>query len=165
MENYSIVGSLCVGIFGDDAAKAYSYRTKQIHGPVPTSHGPIMIYTDTKYMSSDLTSPYTHINCAIIIIFDVTNHASYNRIGDYVAKIRRELGGIPIAIVANDGTLEPERILFDASKSLDPKDNKGPYFEISVENDVNILAPTEFLARKVVGIEGLSFRNCDLYGY
>lgn len=97
---------------------------------------------------------YIQGQCAILM-FDVTNRASYKNVQNWHRDLIRVCEDIPIVLVGNkvdikDRRVKAKNITFHRKKSL-------PYYDISAKSNYNFEKPFLALARRLTGKTDLQF--------
>ena len=78
-------------------------------------------------------------NCSgIIIVYDVTNHTSFEKVGDWIQEVRRYVPSVPLMIIGNKCDMEDKRQV-STEEGRELADKHGLIFlETSAKNNTNI---------------------------
>ena len=78
-------------------------------------------------------------NCSgIIIVYDVTNHTSFEKVGDWIQEVRRYVPNVPLMIIGNKCDMEEKRQV-SSEEGRELADKHGLIFlETSAKNNMNI---------------------------
>merc|ERR1712187_729985 len=100
---------------------------------------------------------YIKSDCAIIM-FDVTDRATYTHVPDWYRDLSRVCGNIPIVLCGNkvdvkDRKIRPKQVTFHRKK------NFSQYYEISAKSNYNFEKPFLCIARKLLKDESLNIEE------
>jgi GTP-binding nuclear protein Ran len=135
-----------------------SFGVDKHHLPFQTNRGPIAF--DVWNMNGQekfgsLRDEYYRDGHCCIIMFDVTSRITYRHVAIWHQDVTRVCGNIPIVLVANkvdidDRKVKAKQINFHRKKNL-------PYYEMSVNSNLNLEQPFLCLARMLIGDSELTF--------
>lgn len=122
--------------------------------PITTNDG-IMRFQITKLSGSlgkkNMANQLVGASCAIVMFSSNSKLDRSNTVDNYVYKIKKHCGDIPICIVANKCDIQP-------NKSLVIED----CIPISVKHDSGLMLPFLFLCRKLTGNDSLQIIDSPL---
>eukprot|EP01091_Cochliopodium_minus_P001956 TRINITY_DN118_c1_g1_i1.p1 TRINITY_DN118_c1_g1~~TRINITY_DN118_c1_g1_i1.p1 ORF type:complete len:195 (-),score=40.82 TRINITY_DN118_c1_g1_i1:63-647(-) len=99
-----------------------------------------------------LTSSFYRGAHGIIIVFDITNHATFQNVDRWKQEIIRYTSDVPRIIIGNKSDKESERKVTKEEAEKYCSENGIPYMECSAKTGSNIEEMFEKLAKEVVKI-------------
>jgi GTP-binding nuclear protein Ran len=123
-----------------------------------TNRGPITFnvwHTNGQEKFGSLRDEYYRDGHCCIIMFDVTSRITYRHVPTWYEDVTRVCGNIPIVLVASkvdidDRKVKAKQINFHLKKNL-------PYYELSLNSNLNLEQPFLCLARMLTGDNELTF--------
>ncbi len=98
----------------------------------------------------DYFSPFYRAYCqgadSAIIMYDITNSETLERVSEWIQLLRKNSGDIPIILVGNKVDLKSREITTEEAMKIKDKFSLSGFFEISVKTGVNV----EEMFREVV---------------
>ena len=98
-----------------------------------------------------LTSSFYRGAHGIIIVFDITNHSTFQNVDRWKQEINRYTSDVPRIIVGNKSDKEPERKVTKEEAEKYCNEHNIPYIETSAKLGTNIKEMFEKLSKEVVG--------------
>jgi GTP-binding nuclear protein Ran len=90
-----------------------------------------------------------------VLMFDVTQKASYRRIGDWHSALSRVTPNIPTVLCGNKVDIAGRKVR--ASDITYHNEHNLPYYDISAKSNYNFEKPFLWLARQLTGHQDLEF--------
>lgn len=90
-----------------------------------------------------------------VLMFDVTQKASYSRIGDWHSALSRVTPNIPTVLCGNKVDIAGRKVR--ASDITYHNEHNLPYYDISAKSNYNFEKPFLWLARQLTGHQDLEF--------
>jgi small GTP-binding protein len=101
----------------------------------------------------NITSSYYRNSSGIIIVYDVTNMDSFEKVVDWIQEVRRYVPTVPLIIVGNKSDLVEERQV-STENGEELAQRQGLIFlETSAKTNTNIEAAFERLSKKLIEME------------
>ena len=98
----------------------------------------------------NITASYYRNCSAIIIVFDITNHDSYDKVSDWIEEVRRFVPNAPLLLVGNKCDLEEKRqVSYDEGMALAEKMGLL-YIETSAKTAHNIEETFVQMSKKLI---------------
>ena len=98
----------------------------------------------------NITMSYYRNSSGIIIVYDVTNHTSFDHVNNWIEEVRKYVPGSPLMLVGNKADLEDERkVQFEEGQELAEKHNLI-FLETSAKTALNIEDTFEKFTRILV---------------
>lgn len=98
----------------------------------------------------NITASYYRNSSGMIIVYDVTNHSTFDKISDWVEEVRRFAPDVPLLLVGNKCDLDDKRqVTFEEGKELSEKLHTF-FFETSAKTAYNINKIFDELSRELI---------------
>ena len=98
----------------------------------------------------NITASYYRNSSAIIIVYDITNHESFNKVSEWIEEVRGFVPNSPLLLVGNKCDLEEKRqVTYEEGEEF-AKKNNIMFLETSAKTRHNIDATFQEIARQLI---------------